>query len=123
PLVGHVHRGANQLDEIAGVVEHRVTHRILIADAAVGTDDARAEMIRRAFTDRLLKGGRNVCAVVGMNAVDPELQGAGVFAWLDTVDPLELRRGLDGVRRRIIAPAAGMADTLHFEEKPLAFAE
>ena len=54
PVFGHLHRGADVLHELAGVVDDRVRRRVLITDAAVGEPVAVVAEIGSLFAEGAL---------------------------------------------------------------------
>ena len=120
PVLRHVHRRTDELNEIAGIVGHRLARRVLIPDASIRKDDSIASPILGLLVHAPLELRLNTRTVFRVNPVEPERRSRDVLTRLHGVRALNLRRTLDEVRCQIVSPASSTTEPLHLEQKGLA---
>src|SRR5262245_44850937 len=121
PMFRHVHRCADELDQIASIVGDRVARRVLIPDAAVGKDDAIAGPVFRLLVQAALELRLDARTIFRMNPIEPESRLRDVLTRLHAVHALNLGRALDNPRCRVEPPGPRPTELLHFEQMGLAF--
>jgi hypothetical protein len=68
PTLGNIHVGADEFDEIAGVVVDRMAYRVDVPGAGAWKDDPKIQLVFGAVTDCSFGGFSELGSIPGVNA-------------------------------------------------------
>ena len=121
PALGHVDRGADEFDKIAGRVENRVAQCVDVFYCAVWVNGSVIQLEIRPFRNSALDPIPSPFAVLRMHAPGPVFPNRDTRSRIETKQAVVFLRGMDELSGRDVErPAACVAQPLRFPQIRLA---